>query len=187
MLPTDPLFQELTSEQIDWILKNIELDNKELIAAQKGKQPNEQFEDYEEEWYNTPEKYFDPVKENHKDLDIENIMNKYNNKIDIEKYKAKFDNLEEWNEFLASGNKSAIDIGKEQLIQENLEKAFKEAKEIEELGGKKPSKEIAKVEKLDTGLINKAVELFEQGENEIITQQEEVDVNDLDSNKIYWS
>lgn len=114
-------------------------------------------------------------------------MNKYNKKIDIEKYKAKFDNLEEWNEFLASGNKSAIDIGKEQLLQENLEKAFKEAKEIEEMGGKKPSKEITKVEKLDTGLINKAVELFEQGENEIITQQEEVDVNDMDSNKIYWS
>jgi len=50
VLPTDPNFQNLTSEQLDFIVASIDQDNKELKLAQEGREEDSFVYDDEFEW-----------------------------------------------------------------------------------------------------------------------------------------
>jgi len=50
VLPTDPSFQNLSSEQLDFIVASIDQDNKELKRAQEGREEDSFVYDDEFEW-----------------------------------------------------------------------------------------------------------------------------------------
>lgn len=124
VLPTDPRFQELTSEQIAFILSNMEED---IIQREKAfsnnKGDDESFKDPDTSWY---EDEFTDI-----DYDIDyDKMEESVERIENEEAKKK---REQINEMLDEGNDTEKLQETELTVQNNIQKALEEAKDTERL------------------------------------------------------
>lgn len=61
VLPTDPTFQALTGDQVEFIMANMEEDNNLRELAAKGYDPDSYYEDVEDSWWDTPIDEFNPL------------------------------------------------------------------------------------------------------------------------------
>lgn len=124
VLPTDPRFQELTSEQIAFILSNMEEDIIQREKAfNKNKGDDESFKDPDTSWY---EDEFTDI-----DYDIDyDKMEESVERIENEEAKKK---REQINEMLDEGNDTDKLQETELTVQNNIQKALEEAKDTERL------------------------------------------------------
>lgn len=124
VLPTDPRFQELTSEQIAFILSNMEEDIIQREKAfNKNKGNDESFKDPDTSWY---EDEFTDI-----DYDIDyDKMEESVERIENEEAKKK---REQINEMLEEGNDAEKLQETELTVQNNIQKALEEAKDTERL------------------------------------------------------
>ena len=124
VLPTDPRFQELTSEQIAFILSNMEEDIIQRDKAfNKNKGDDESFKDPDTSWY---EDEFTDI-----DYDIDyDKMEESVERIENEEAKKK---REQINEMLEEGNDTEKLQETELTVQNNIQKALEEAKDTERL------------------------------------------------------
>lgn len=124
VLPTDPRFQELTSEQIAFILSNMEEDIIQREKAfNKNKGDDESFRDPDTSWY---EDEFTDI-----DYDIDyDKMEESVERIENEEAKKK---REQINEMLDEGNNTEKLQETELTVQNNIQKALEEAKDTERL------------------------------------------------------
>lgn len=124
VLPTDPRFQELTSEQIAFILSNMEEDIIQREKAfNKNKGDDESFKDPDTSWY---EDEFTDI-----DYDIDyDKMEESVERIENEEAKKK---REQINEMLEEGNDTEKLQETELTVQNNIQKALEEAKDTERL------------------------------------------------------
>lgn len=124
VLPTDPRFQELTSEQIAFILSNMEEDIIQREKAfNKNKGDDESFRDPDTSWY---EDEFTDI-----DYDIDyDKMEESVERIENEEAKKK---REQINEMLDEGNDTDKLQETELTVQNNIQKALEEAKDTERL------------------------------------------------------
>lgn len=124
VLPTDPRFQELTSEQIAFILSNMEEDIIQREKAfNKNKGDDESFRDPDTSWY---EDEFTDI-----DYDIDyDKMEESVERIENEEAKKK---REQINEMLDEGNDTEKLQETELTVQNNIQKALEEAKDTERL------------------------------------------------------
>lgn len=124
VLPTDPRFQELTSEQIAFILSNMEEDIIQREKAfNKNKGDDESFKDPDTSWY---EDEFTDI-----DYDIDyDKMEESVERIENEEAKKK---REQINEMLDEGNNTEKLQETELTVQNNIQKALEEAKDTERL------------------------------------------------------
>lgn len=124
VLPTDPRFQELTSEQIAFILSNMEEDIIQRDKAfNKNKGDDESFRDPDTSWY---EDEFTDI-----DYDIDyDKMEESVERIENEEAKKK---REQINEMLDEGNDTEKLQETELTVQNNIQKALEEAKDTERL------------------------------------------------------
>ena len=124
VLPTDPRFQELTSEQIAFILSNMEEDIIQRDKAfNKNKGDDESFKDPDTSWY---EDEFTDI-----DYDIDyDKMEESVERIENEEAKKK---REQINEMLDEGNDTEKLQETELTVQNNIQKALEEAKDTERL------------------------------------------------------
>ena len=124
VLPTDPRFQELTSEQIAFILSNMEEDiTQREKAFNKNKGDDEAFRDPDTSWY---EDEFTDI-----DYDIDyDKMEESVERIENEDAKKK---REQINEMLDEGNDTEKLQETELTVQNNIQKALEEAKDTERL------------------------------------------------------
>lgn len=124
VLPTDPRFQELTSEQIAFILSNMEEDIIQREKAfNKNKGDDESFKDPDTSWY---EDEFTDI-----DYDIDyDKMEESVERIENEEAKRK---REQINEMLDEGNDTEKLQETELTVQNNIQKALEEAKDTERL------------------------------------------------------
>lgn len=124
VLPTDPRFQELTSEQIAFILSNMEEDIIQREKAfNKNKGDDESFKDPDTSWY---EDEFTDI-----DYDIDyDKMEESVERIENEEAKKKREHI---NEMLEEGNDTEKLQETELTVQNNIQKALEEAKDTERL------------------------------------------------------
>lgn len=124
VLPTDPRFQELTSEQIAFILSNMEEDIIQREKAfNKNKGDDESFKDPDTSWY---EDEFTDI-----DYDIDyDKMEESVERIENEEARKK---REQINEMLEEGNDTEKLQETELTVQNNIQKALEEAKDTERL------------------------------------------------------
>lgn len=124
VLPTDPRFKELTSEQIAFILSNMEEDIIQREKAfNKNKGADESFKDPDTSWYE------DEFTDIDYDIDYEK-MEESVERIESEEAKKK---REQINEMLEEGNDTEKLQETELTVQNNIQKALEEAKDIERL------------------------------------------------------
>ena len=124
VLPTDPRFQELTSEQIAFILSNMEEDVIQREKAfNKNKGDDESFRDPDTSWYE------DEFTDIDYDIDYEK-MEESVARIENEEAKKR---REQINEMLNEGNDTEKLHETELTVQNNIQKALEEAKDIERL------------------------------------------------------
>lgn len=124
VLPTDPRFQELTSEQVAFILSNMEEDiTQREKAFNKNKGDDESFRDPDTSWY---EDEFTDI-----DYDIDyDKMEESVERIENEEAKKK---REQINEMLNEDNDTEKLQETELTVQNNIQKALEEAKDTERL------------------------------------------------------
>lgn len=173
VLPTDERFQDLTDEQYGWIMKNMQIDADIERRRAKGQDPNEAFQDYDEEWFGAKESEFEPLKDSHDEEEIAKQVDELTNAEYLQKVRAKFDNEEEWLEYVKSSREGKL-AHDEQLVKEKLEEAYEEARRREK--GIKPTKEDkpqVTQESVSNESIKNALDLFNSGEEEEITQKED--------------
>lgn len=129
VLPTNPDFQRLTTEQISFIIENMVLDNKEAALARQGKRPGEYFEDSDSSWLDEDINSFDPVRDDHQEEDIYAQVRAMSGQEEYERARERYRSVDEWNEFVESGGRAADDLEKERYYQEQLQKVMEEAKQ----------------------------------------------------------
>lgn len=130
VLPSNKDFQNLTAEQTDWIVLNLNLDADEANKARKGIKSNEAFEDYDTGWVHEKEAKFNPLKDGHEEEDIAKQVEALSSKEYLEKLKESFSSIQEWQTYLSEHQDeyNVVKADQERRLQENLDKAYAEAK-----------------------------------------------------------
>lgn len=132
VLPTNPDFMALTENQIGFVLENMVYDANEKNRAQQARKGATFYEDQDTSWVDEDIKDFNPLRD---EEDLEAIQEHINNsstKEDYEQARARYQSVDEWNEFVESGGKHAEDLEKERYKQEQLAKLFGEAQQLTE-------------------------------------------------------
>ena len=127
----------LTNEQIEWLLRNMARDNEELARRRSGKELEDEFQDYDNSWYDTPHDEWNPVREGDNELDIAKQLAEITSEEDMAKLKARWEASQELEDIRANGGTTIEEDTINDLIQSNLIKAIEEAKRIEKHGGNK--------------------------------------------------
>lgn len=159
VLPSSPDFQNLTNEQLEWIIYSAQLDNK--------KKGPESYEDYDDSWFEAEE--FEPLREGDDEEEIARQVEKLTSEEDKARLEARLEDTAESEEIAQRGEKSLEEESIDNLIAENIRKAQEEARRLESHKGTQKTAEQRKQEKenatyqaeLDTGSIQDAVALFE--------------------------
>ncbi|AMQ66604.1 tail assembly chaperone [Bacillus phage Shbh1] len=174
VLPTNEDFRKLTDDQIDFILYSLEEDHREAELARKGLTPDSDYFDssFEEEVWNKDVGDWEVLKEDHDPNDIARQVEQLTRDEDLKNLASKFDSLEEYNDYLASGGKTARETEVEQHINRNIEEAIRKAKAIEAAKKGKQGKALVddrdivedhsspSLSDLDKEAMDKAIDLF---------------------------
>lgn len=160
VLPSNPDFQNLTNEQLEWIIYSSQLDNKKYS-------PGENFADYDESWFNKKE--FSPLRDGDDEEDIARQVEELTTEEEAARLKARWEGAEDAEAFAQSGEKSIEEQSIDDMINAKIEDAKKEARNIEKYksGNKHPDEEKQEAEdvqfqeNLDSGSIQDAIDLFE--------------------------
>lgn len=137
VLPSDPAWQNLTHEQIEWILYNMERDVEEEQRRAKGLALEGEYEDLDDSWYEVPHEEFNPVREGHDEAEIARKLNEITTEEDMAKLKARWEASQEVDAIRAEGGTTIEEDTINELIANNVQKAIEEAKRIEKHGGNK--------------------------------------------------
>ena len=164
VLPTDERFQSLTDPQLGFIFESMALDAKETSLARRGINPNNYFEDDDTSWWNTPTKEFTALKEDDDEEEIVRKMKERTNQAHLDKMRENFSSTEEWNKYLAESGITNRKIETAEIVRESLEKAYRDAQNIEKFGKPKHTKQ-AKAEELK---LSSAVELSDDEMQKVI-------------------
>lgn len=181
VLPTSKDFQELTTEQVDWIVINMNIDAKEEARARSGKDPNEIFEDHDTDWLEGRQEDFEPVKEEHDEKEIAKQLDAMRSNSYLESLEEKLGNMQDTVNYLAenSDEKTLDEYVKEKEIQMRLEQVYEEARAREE-GTFKEDKEVVEgvddmeFEELTNELAQDAINLFEGVEEEDTNKDDQI-------------
>ena len=185
VLPTNKDFRELTDDQINLILYSLEEDYKEAERASKGLSVESDYYDdsFEEEVWNREVGEWKVLKEGHDPDDIARQVEELTREEDLKNLYSKFDSLDEYNEYLASGGKTARESEVESYIDKQIRVAQEKARAIEENRKKKRNKEVLMddkdlpnvndksnstqgLEDLHKEAIEKSIELFNKKEED---------------------
>lgn len=174
VLPTNEDFQKLSTEQVDWIVINMNIDAKEEARARSGKDPNEIFDDHDTEWLETPNKDFNPVKEGHDMEEFAKQVSAMTSNSYLESLDEKFGNMEDTIKYLTenSDEKTLDKYLKEKEMQERLKKAYEDARLKESGQFVEEDKEVVEgaddmeFEELTNELAQDAIDLFEGEESD---------------------
>jgi len=165
VLPTDERFQNLSNEQIGFILESMILDRKEEERAMKGLNSKNHYEDDDDSFWNVPMDDFVALKEEHDESDIAEQLNELVGKESMQKAKERFKSTEEYNQFLESGGKLAKQMQVDSYIEDRLQAVYEEVDEIQrakangEVIPKREGQINLKPTEVDT--IKEAIELFD--------------------------
>lgn len=174
VLPSDPAWQALTQEQVEWILYNMERDAEEQVRRAKGMKLDSEFQDFDESWYDTPHDEFTPIRDGHDEGDIARKLNDITTEDDMARLKARWEASQEVDAIRAEGGTTIEEDTINELISNNVQKAIDEARRIEKHGGNKwqdkhpieleeERKNLEFKNQLNKEDIQDAVSLFNQG------------------------
>jgi len=168
VLPTDERFQNLTNEQLGFIMYNMEDDANKIKRARKGYSSGSgsHYEDNDDSWYT--DKDFEVLREGHDEEDIARQVDALTKEEDLDKIKGKMKSIDDWNKYLEEGGEDAKKVHQEKRLQENIDNVFEEARKIAETG-KKPE-DVEKIEKakegdfreVDDESLDEAIKLFNE-------------------------
>ncbi|BAF81296.1 putative RNA polymerase [Enterococcus phage EF24C] len=137
VLPSDPAWQNLTSDQVEWILYNMERDIEEQERLAKGMQLESEFQDYDDSWYDKPHNEFSPIREGDDEEEIARKLSEITSEEDMAKLKARWEASQEVDAIRAEGGTTIEEDTINELIANNVKKAMEEARRIEKHGGNK--------------------------------------------------
>lgn len=183
VLPTDERFTDLTDEQIGFILGNMIYDNKQEEWARKGVKPGSQFEDPEDDYWDKDDEDFEVLKTNHDEEDIAKQVETLTGQENLAKVRERFKSAEEWSQFLEEGGALAEKVEKQSYIQEQLEKLYKDAKDLEDAGVSKWGETQEQKLGLDTG--SESVDLNEFQDALSLFNGEDLNMPTLDDDDDY--
>lgn len=135
VLPTNPDFQRLTRDQVEYIISNMNKDAEIFSMISKGLDPEKQVTDKDTSWWETPIEEFDPKGD--LDVDMEDIARQVEELTSVEDRKrlAKMtEGNQEWVEYLEKEGNKNEQTSIEGHIQKQLEIAKKEAKMLRDSG-----------------------------------------------------
>lgn len=177
----------LSNEQIEWLLRNMARDNEELARRKSGKELEDEFQDYDNSWYDTPHDEWNPVRDGDSEEDIAKQLAEITTEEDMAKLKARWEASQELEDIRANGGTTIEEDTINDLIQSNLIKAIEEAKRIEKHGGNKwGEKTPIEIEEekanqqfqrqLSQDSIQGAIDLFEGSEPELPSQDDDFEI-----------
>ena len=165
VLPTDERFQNLSNDQIGFILESMILDRKEEERAMKGLNSKNHYEDEDDSFWNVPMEDFVALKEYHDESNIANQVNELVGKESMQKAKERFKTTEEYNQFLESGGKLAKQMQVDNYIEDRLQAVYDEVAELEKAkanGVEAPKREgQVNLKPTEVDTIKEAIDLFD--------------------------
>lgn len=135
ILPTNPDFQALTSDQVGFIMANMKKDAeiRELLA--KGYDPEEHIKDTDESWWNEPLEDFNPKGLlDIPDEEIAKQVEALTSEEDRRKLAGIIEGSEDWADYMENEGNENEQATTESVIQENLRKAQEEAQRLTSAG-----------------------------------------------------
>lgn len=184
VLPTDPAWLAMSNDQIEWVLRNLARDNEEAERRRNGRELEDEFQDHDTAWYDTPHDQWTPVREGDDEDRIAKQLAEITSEEDMARLKARWEASQEADEQYAKNGSTIEEDTINELIQNNLIKAIEEAKRIEKHGGTKwGEKTPIEIEeekanqqfqsKLKQDSIQDAISLFEGGESLELPNQDD--------------
>lgn len=127
VLPTNEDFRALSEAQIDIIIYSMIEDNRQMDMARRGvKEDGNYFDDaFEEEVWNKAPGEWDVLKEGHDPDDIARQVESLTKEEDRRNLMSKFDNVDEYNAFRASGGQTS----RESEISDYIDRQIRAAQE----------------------------------------------------------
>lgn len=129
--PTNKDFRALSDNQIDMLLYSMGEDARQIELARKGMQADgEHFDNsFEEEVWNKDVGDWDVLKEGHDADEIARQVEKLTREEDLKNLAGRFDGIDEYNEHLEAGGKTARETEVEQYINKRIAEAEEMARE----------------------------------------------------------
>lgn len=164
VLPTDPRFQALNDEQIDFILYSMERDAIEIDRARRGIQVDGEFEDTDESWWYKDHEEFTALEPDDDEEDIAKQVDAMTTEEDMARLRERYRANEALDELEKTHANSINDI-----INQNLKALFDEADRLNQEGVSKWGDPIEKEEieanrkigGLESEGLREAVDIFE--------------------------
>ena len=131
VLPTNNDFRALSDYQIDMILYSMGEDAREMELARKGMKVDGDHYDssFDEEVWNKDVGDWEVLKEGHDPDEIARQIEKLTREEDLKNLAGRFDGLDEYNEHLEAGGKTARETVVEQYINKRIAEAEEMARE----------------------------------------------------------
>lgn len=140
VLPTNEDFRALSDAQIDMIIYSMIEDGRQMELARRGvKEDGNYYDDaFEEEVWNKAPGEWDVLKEGHDPDDIARQVEELTKEEDRRNLMSKFDSMEEYNAFRASGGQTSRESEISDYIDRQIEAAKQKARMLEatKTGGK---------------------------------------------------
>lgn len=169
VLPTDERFKSLTNWQIEWIWASMERDAVEAERIRKGKNPNMEYEDFDDSWLNEDHENWNPVRDDHDEANIAKQVKNITSDEDMARLKARWEKMEEAESEYKEAGSTIEEDSINDYISNRIKEVQEEAKRVEKhLGNDPDSNELQEKHKnsdyqpkLQKGDISKAINLFE--------------------------
>lgn len=161
-LPTEKRFQDLSMQQINFIIASMNYDGKLQERASRGVDINSTIEDSDTSWWDTPPEEFDPIVEGHDEDDIARQVEDRLTEAERKSMKERFEDEIAYEEYLRNGG---VDFEKESIksiIKNNLEELREEAKSGEFTEGTTPT-----VQETSDEDIQEAINLFNEEDDDL--------------------
>lgn len=134
VLPTNKDFLALSDKQIEFIAYSMEKDREEIERARRGGIADADYQDYEQDWWFADHDDFVALHKNHNEEDIAKQVQAMTTPEDMAKLRARWDASIEADSIVANGGTTVEEDTINELMQNNLERVIKEAKNLEAHG-----------------------------------------------------
>ncbi len=162
VLPTEQRFQELTGQQIDFIISSMNYDHRLQERARKGLDVNSTLEDNDESWWYASHEDFEPIVEGHDEEDIARQVQEKLSEADRKSLRDRFDSELEYQEYLNNGGEDFYKDSLKEHIQKNLDNLRDEAKE-----GKFKEEKMTRTDNMSMDEIQNAIDIFDDNEDDM--------------------
>lgn len=169
-LPTNPDFQKLTEDQVEFIMYNLDLDAEQRKMAMEGINPNEHFSDSDDSWWNDSHEEFNPLEATELTEDeIADKVTAMTTAEDLHRLEESRRENEDWANYLEEQGIDEKETYTSHTVQSRLDSVYEEARRLEQSGKSNwGKKQITEEEEQNKHLSETSGELTSEGIDEAI-------------------